>query len=137
MLSLEGNDVKRGARKYLSVTDFTSDEKNEEDRGDSDGRRHREKTERPTVEDSHNWEDGEEGEEDEELCRTTCSRLEPLWEGLGSLGERLAGVNARFDQLDQEISHDRKVSTCTHSTINQCRASRLEQMVQRAFRESL
>lgn len=37
-------------------------------------------------------------------------RLDPLWEGLGSLGERLAEVGGRFDQLDQEICHDREVS---------------------------
>ncbi|CBJ30412.1 expressed unknown protein [Ectocarpus siliculosus] len=36
-------------------------------------------------------------------------RLDPLWESLGSLGERLAVVGGRFDQLDQEICHDREV----------------------------
>ncbi|CAM9290401.1 unnamed protein product, partial [Ectocarpus sp. 12 AP-2014] len=36
-------------------------------------------------------------------------RLDSLWEGLGSLGERLAEVGGRFDQLDQEICHDREV----------------------------
>ncbi|CAB1101689.1 unnamed protein product [Ectocarpus sp. CCAP 1310/34] len=36
-------------------------------------------------------------------------RLDPLWEGLGSLGERLADVGGRLDQLDQEICHDREV----------------------------
>ncbi len=108
MLSLEGENEKRCVRKYLSVTDFKSDEKHGEDRGDSGERRHYKEEERSPVEDSGNWEDREEGKKSEEQRPTTC--LDPLWEGLGSLGKRLAGVNARFDQLDQEIDHDREVS---------------------------
>lgn len=42
-----------------------------------------------------------------------AERLDPLWEGLGSLGERLAEVGGRFDLLDREICHDREVSA-TH-----------------------
>lgn len=108
MLSLEGEkNEKGGVRKYLSVSDFSSDEKHAGDRGDSDERRRCKEEERSSVEDSNNWEDGEEGKKGEEQHPT--SYLDPLWEGLGSLGERLAGVNARFDQLDQEINHDREV----------------------------
>lgn len=54
--------------------------------------------------------DGNEEEEEAEEQRRT-NRFDPLWEGLGSLGERLARVDGRFDQLDREICHDREVST--------------------------
>lgn len=43
----------------------------------------------------------------ERQCRT--SDLGILWQGLGSLGERLAGVGERFDLLDEEICHDQQV----------------------------
>ncbi|CAM9126080.1 unnamed protein product [Hapterophycus canaliculatus] len=36
------------------------------------------------------------------------SDLGSLWQGLDSLGERLAGVGYRFDQLDREICHDQQ-----------------------------
>lgn len=121
MLSLEGDNTKRGGvRKYLSVTDFPSEQKFGEGSGDSDERGRCEEQKRPSVEVSNNWEDVEEGEEDEE--QRPNRYLDPLWEGLGSLGERLAGVNARFDQLDQEIKHDRDVSVYVHMCHRQPRS---------------
>lgn len=43
-------------------------------------------------------------EDESQACR-----LDPLWEKLGSLGERLAGVDNLFDELEQEMDHDRAV----------------------------
>lgn len=37
-------------------------------------------------------------------------RLDPLWDGLGSLGERLASVDDLFNQLEQDLDHDQQAS---------------------------
>lgn len=37
------------------------------------------------------------------------NRRDLLWEGLGSLTERLAGVDNLFDQLEEEMDNDREV----------------------------
>lgn len=61
---------------------------------------------------SGNVEKKEEKEEKEDQWRT--SRFDPLWEGLGSLGERLALMDGSFDELNRDISHDRDVSKFQH-----------------------
>lgn len=47
--------------------------------------------------------------EDEEGDCLRKGQLDALWMGLGSLGERLAGVDSLFDQLQQDMEHDREV----------------------------
>lgn len=51
------------------------------------------------------------GREDEEQDgEWRRKRLEPLWDGLGSLKDRLAGVGDLFDELEHDINHDRQAS---------------------------
>eukprot|EP00904_Undaria_pinnatifida_P009876 jgi/Undpi1/6018/HiC_scaffold_2.g01292.m1 len=119
LLPLEG-DEKRGAapctaKMFLSVTEFTTEpgvtaavagvisaddaRTAPKEEGDEEG--------------DEEW--GEEGNEkgDEEGggegWQWQTSRLDPLWTGVGALGERLAGVGLLFDQLEGEMDHDRQV----------------------------
>ena len=115
MLPLQGDGGEKSSatRRYLKITDFEDgrasaghgieffekrmqDDENAGPRDDAD---------------SGNMEVVVEEEEEEGGGQHwQTSRLDPLWEGLGSLGEQLAGVDDRFDQLDQEICHDREAS---------------------------
>lgn len=112
MLPVEGDrNNESGARRYLSVTDFAGGREHTEPSAHSYERGANGEKKGPSDEDSGNAEGQEEEQEEDEEQQGRTSRLDPLWEGLGSLGERLAGVDDRFDQLDQEICHDHEAST--------------------------
>ncbi|CAM9662283.1 unnamed protein product, partial [Ectocarpus fasciculatus] len=119
----------RSVRRFLKVTDFTEGPHEVGDRDTATSVQQSDHTTSPVrvrggvdngvVDPIHmdhrerqdssakNKADSRDESEGREQGRT--GRLDPLWAGLGSLGERLAEVGGRFDQLDQEICHDREV----------------------------
>lgn len=112
MLPLERDGgEKSSVRRFLKVTDFTDGRANTGHGINICKKRWQDEADTgPSVADSGEGQEQEREQEQEEQQQWRTSRLDPLWEGLGSLGERLAGVGSRFDQLDQEICHDRQAS---------------------------
>eukprot|EP00903_Cladosiphon_okamuranus_P005513 g5493.t1 len=102
MLPLEGGGgEKSSVRRFLKVTDFT-DGRASTGHGDFCTNRWQDETDAgPSVADSGEGEEHEE-EQEEQQQQWQTSHLDTLWESLGSLGERIAGIIEIFQREAQE-----------------------------------